>query len=261
MKRPAFTLLETVIALVVAAIVMGAALTASRAIQRNARLSEVKAEQDTILNDTIEQLLLTQETVLQSGGKLSDAFSTITPGTRAYIAPYRIRTSPVLATTDPIALSWCTPTAACASLISYAGLHTPTQFTMADALADASPGEVIAVRKGTPVSNQPQIYDMTYLPVAGAVGSTTLFADDPINQPTVNSNNTITGWDFFTRRILIVNLTNCAISTGVSANCPAVPAGSQPLYYPAYSVTVRVQSLYEGADQSSIRTIFLSDYK
>ena len=58
-RRPAFTLLETMIALAIGIIVMGAAINANRIVQQNAAIVETRTQQESILNETFSMLQLT----------------------------------------------------------------------------------------------------------------------------------------------------------------------------------------------------------
>jgi type II secretory pathway pseudopilin PulG len=241
MKRKAFTLLETIISLAIAMVVMGAALTANRVVQRSAQLAEVKTQEEAILSNAFDMLNLTQNALQQTG----KTFLTDGPNGTFYgmntnvnsairIAPYRFRQQPTLLSTDPSVIKWCTVTdPSCAiganNIISSAG-PTSGNFTMGSALSVNS-YEVIAVHRTTDA--QPQIYDFGYLPSTTAVTSTSLAADNATDQ---------SNWDFYRRAISITNRTSP---------------------YAGYTVTVSVFPMLNGQNRQSdavTRTVFYNDY-
>lgn len=232
MRRRGFTLLETVIALAIGIIVIGAAVTANRVVQRNAQAAELRVTQESIANETISLMELTLNTQRQGAQPLSLAFDGIGTNAPVRTAPYRFRQSDPLGAADPVVIRWCTPTdASCTGIISTAGPATGS-YSMATALS-ANGAEVLAVRKGAPVLGQPQTYDFTYLPTTGSVLATTLFADNSTHQA---------DWDFYRRQVTIT---------------------SQTTQYPSYKVVVTVWPMLAGSNRTSeaiSRTITLTDY-
>lgn len=234
MKRSGFTLLETVVALAIGVIVMGAALTANRAVQHNAQIAEQTAQEDAIINDTIDQLTMTSNATRINGVNLSTAFAGLGSNSPVRVAPYRFRQQSPLNPTDPMVIRWCTPTdASCTGLLEIPSPSTTIgDYSLGTALA-ANGAEVIAVRRTTPVSNEPQVYDFTYLPASTAVAGSTLFADDATAQ---------TNWDFFRRQVTVTN---------------------QTLPYPSYLATITVWPMVAGNNrqlESVTRTVIFTDY-
>ncbi|HSI20550.1 MAG TPA: hypothetical protein VLA04_02465 [Verrucomicrobiae bacterium] len=226
LKRPAFTLLETVIALALAVVVMGAAVSANRAVQRNAAVTEMRTQQEALVQDAVDMITLTHNALRSAtpAQPLSDAFLPVTlTASPVRIAPYRTRpgSQASITTTHPIHLLWCASgNPGCAGLVSPAG-PTNASYTMSSAL-NVSEGEVIAVRKGVPSALQnfivePQVYDFTYLPTTGT-NTTTYFASDLNHQK---------DWDFYRRTISIATSTS----------------------YTGYSLTVAVWPILGGVDR------------
>jgi prepilin-type N-terminal cleavage/methylation domain-containing protein len=239
MRRSGFTLLETVIALAIAVIVMGAALSANRVVQRNAQVAELKAEQEAILSDTIDLLTLSHNTLRSQSPAtalpFSNAFVGLGVNAPLRIAPYRFRQQDPLSTTDPSVIKWCTPSdGSCTGIVSTAG-PTSGNYTMSTALGAAG-AEVIAVRKGAPVTGEPQVYDFTYLPTSGGVAVTSLFADSTVHQQS---------WDFFRRQVTITNRT------------------ANATYFAGYVATISVWPMFNGVNRQGdvvTRTVVFTEY-
>lgn len=232
MTRRGFTLLETVVALAIAIVVMGAALTANRVVQSNAQLTELTTQQEAILGDTINMLTLTHDTLRQGAQPFSSAFLGLGVNSPLRIAPYRFRQADPLQPTDPVVIKWCTPSnVTCTGLISTAG-PTNAQYAMSTALS-ANGAEVIAMRKTAPVLGEPQLYDFTFLPSTGLVSGTTLFGDSDIS---------LKDWDFYRRQITVTN---------------------RSTQYGGYAVTVSVWPMIGGQDRTAstvTRTVIYTDF-
>lgn len=199
MRRPAFTLLETVVALAIGILVMGAALTANRVIQQNAQLSEIRAQEEALVNEAIELMQLTYATQESIDADLEDAFPWLGNNSPTRVIPYRVRLQTPESNIDPQGAQWCPPSNnSCSNgsgdLVSPAGPDFEGgAYRMSSALS-ANGAEVIAVRRKTPNLTDPQVYDFMYLPSVGNVVSTTVFADRAADQG---------DWDFYRRRITL----------------------------------------------------------
>ncbi len=229
-RRPAFTLLETVIALAIAIVVMGAVLTANRVVQNTSQVAELETQQEAILTDTFDLLTTTHNSLRQAGQPFSSAFNASVTAAPLRIAPYRSNVP--VAVTDPEAIKWCAfgDSSSCPLIQSFARPISGA-YIMATALT-VTGAEVIAVHKTVPAVNVPQIYDFTYVPIAG-ITPTPIYADRTADQ--VN-------WDFYRRKITIV-----------SSTTP----------YPGFTVTATVWPMVNGQNrqgQGISRTVVYTDY-
>lgn len=241
MKRRAFTLLETVIALAIGALVMGAAVTASRAVQNSVRVSNQRASIESIIDDTVLTINMFQNEARYYHVSLRDALPQLQVKGQVFrVIPYRLRGTGQgnLAPTDKTYLNLCADgLARCSGLISPVGPKVNDgQYSMPTALS-ANGAEVIAVRRAPATLNQPQVYDFTYLPPTGA-NTTILFGD---------RESDYTNWDFYRRQITIVY--------------PNAPVNNAIFYY--YLVKITVWPMTAGVNRPAdavTRTILISDY-
>jgi type II secretory pathway component PulJ len=251
-KRAGFTLLETVVSLAIGMLVMGAAVTANRAVQMRAGMLDVRVEQEMIANEAIQLLVATHQTLRSQNPaqQLAAAFSNLEEGSTLQVAPYRQRPGYQISGIDggsDIHIRWCSEGQAggCADQVSYVGPSASclsTNFTMQQALsADACLGfEYIALAKpkknGDVLTVQPALYDFTYLPAIGSVNQTVLRPSD-LGQ--------IDNYNFYARKITINRRS----------------AGGET--YPGYVAVVSVLPVVNGLPlpgEALTRTVTLADW-
>jgi type II secretory pathway pseudopilin PulG len=162
--QPGFTLLETVIALLLGIVVLGASVTVSRTIQQNAALGEVRLEQQAVLNQAVDLITLTRQqnpssTALSSlvGSSIGAAYLRILP----YRTGSAVTNEPV-PLDAPMQIAWCSVAATCNVVKGYVGVTAGTAYTGANALSPTA--EIVAIRKGAPSTTpiKPQLLDFSH---------------------------------------------------------------------------------------------------
>ena len=219
----AFTLLETIIALGVAVVVLGATVAARRATLQNSQVSESQSIMDSLVNDSLNKVRLTHETNPASFAiALTGLAGGITTGTE-YAVPY----VPSTIANGNFQLDWCTypdVKAACAAVsttVKGSAWVTRDLMTNIFTAVGATKAEIVAIKRTDLPGSFQVIDEATYDKVTNASNSA-------IATGTV-------GYDFYNRQVKIV--TNKEDLSGPSPSPTYSVTGKKYVYYTA-TVTV-----------------------
>src|ERR1044072_4216922 len=109
MRRPAFTLIELLISLAIVAVVLGASISANRALLTNAQITQEHTQMSMIANEVVSNMQLLQRQLKAAGKSLGDAdqgfaLAAATTTLSNQVVPWSAAASSV---NDPIVLQWC----------------------------------------------------------------------------------------------------------------------------------------------------------
>jgi Tfp pilus assembly protein PilV len=246
MKRPGFSLLETVIALAVAVLLLGASVAGRTYLLQNAQINQQQTIMTTLANDSIEKARLTRsayKTDLFDG--FGDSANEPAVNTTAYLIPHTVQFNADLSAQ----LSWCayvpskpayTQPAGCDSLSAAVGIFGSTP-TFASLIKAGKQAEIVAVAKtATSHSNNFQIIDTANYDDASNS------AKSPSAQVVVGSGDDA-NYNYYYRQISVVKKCSAATTSIVNKN------------YQYYAFTVSVWPYLSNQASGISRTVTFAD--
>ncbi len=137
MKRPALTLIETIVALGIALVLLGAAVATARSIEKSARQSEQSLHMVRVADEVISAMQATQR---GSIGTLASALGLSASGQQTLV-PYRIGNT----------VAWCRQGSGSGCLTVLAAAATQSGETLSTQMTTGQPtsGELVLVRRTT----------------------------------------------------------------------------------------------------------------
>lgn len=191
MRRPGFTLIETLIALLILVVVLGGSLTASRALSKQTRVTTDQTEMAKLADESLGALQTMRATDPGNfGATVGLAANASAPVSGAAIAA---------ASAPYVSASWCGSSCASALLVPVCQLHSSCR--LSTQLSDK--GEVVAVSRTDPAGG-----------VCGTAAVVDLLSKLPVTcqvDPSDTSN-----WSFYARSVSVSR-----VSTGDTAVDPS----------------------------------------
>lgn len=137
MKRPALTLIETIVALGIALVLLGAAVATARSIEKSARQSEQSLHMVRVADEVITAMQAAQK---GSSGTFASALGLAASGTQT-IVPYRSGST----------VAWCRQGSGGACLNTLAAAATQSGETLSTQMTtgQATSGELVLVKRST----------------------------------------------------------------------------------------------------------------
>lgn len=244
MRRPAFTLIETLIALAIVIVVLGASITANRVIQIGSLIASEHTQMAALADESISDLQLIHKQLQATNTSLGDnTLGFVLPSNTTDTSPaqkvaiYADKTTTYL---DATTLHLCTAlSGVCKDEVSPlasqgTALSLNQQFTRSD-----MGGELVGVRHTT--STGRQLLSMSSR-LSSDGGSGVADTSDTAN------------WDFYVRKVLVTRLGTTGTWYGQTISQTQGQARSA-----VYQVTIRIEKYKVPSIPPLSRTIFLTD--
>lgn len=246
MHKPAFTLIETLIALTIVVVVLGASVSANRVIQIGSQVTAERTQMSALIDESISSLQLFQRQMQTGGLSLGSVtgFDILAAGVDSPAKKVLFYADPAATYTSPITQKICTETtAACQAEKSPIHIGIPFLTVAQMFVSTDIGGELVAVRR-TPAT-QRQVLSMA-----------SRLTTDSNGVADVNSTTDQAIWDFYVRQITVVRL-------GTTGNWYAQPIDGGHTQGQArnavFRVTITLSKYLSPGVPALSRTIILTD--
>jgi prepilin-type N-terminal cleavage/methylation domain-containing protein len=202
-RRPGFTLIETLMAFVILAVVLGASLVGSRTLSRQVQVTNAQAQMASLADEAVNALRVIRD---QSSIGFESLFQFAIPGSLNKDKGFILGTQSLVATPKdggPITYSWCSfnvPTCSDTKSLIYPTAKPLPGSEITIGTIQLAPyrikGELVALRKADYLAGSPE-------------NRSELSLMNPLNNnplATLLSVDTTQGWNYYSREITITKL-------------------------------------------------------